>query len=281
VIDVDIRGFFDNINHSRMMALLGGHTQEKWVLLYVERWLKAGVEQEDSSIEARVKGTPQGGVISPLLANIYLHHCFDEWMKINNARYPFERYADDIIIHCNTKEQAEQVLSELKTRMSEFDLELHPEKTRLVYCRNYFRQEEHACNSFTFLSYSFQPKAIRDMYGKKKCIIIFGTAVSQAAKKSIRSKLKEILQVRWNLIPLEWFAQKLNPKIRGWVNYYSKFDRQQVLKVFRYLNRLIYEWIKNTYKIIGVWKVLDKYRKILVANPGLFYHWTLGIKQIR
>jgi len=119
------------------------------------------------------------------------------------------------------------------------------------------------------------------MYGKKKCFIIFGTAVSQAAKKSIRSKLKEILQVRWNLIPLEWFAQKLNPKIRGWVNYYSKFDRQQVLKVFRYLNRLIYEWIKNTYKIIGVWKVLDKYRKILVANPGLFYHWTLGIKQIR
>jgi RNA-directed DNA polymerase len=220
-------------------------------------------------------------VISPLLANIYLHHCFDQWMMENNPWYPFERYADDIVIHCNSKQQAEQVLNDLKDRMLEFNLELHPEKTGLVYCKSYFRQEEHERNSFIFLSYCFQPKTIRDMYGKKKCFVIFGATVSQPAKKSIRSKLKETLQVKWNLIPLEWFAQKLNPKIRGWINYYSIFNRQEVLKVFYYLNRLIYNWIKKTYRIIGVNKVLGKYRTILNANPGLFYHWTLGIKQIR
>jgi group II intron reverse transcriptase/maturase len=281
VIDVDIKGFFENINHAKMIELLERHTTEKWVMMYVERWLKAGVEQENGSIKKREKGTPQGGVISPLLANIYLHHCFDEWMIKNNPWYPYERYADDIVIHCNSKQQAEQVLNDLKTRMLEFDLELHSEKTGLVYCKSYFRQEEHERNSFIFLSYCFQPKTIRDMYGKKKCFVIFGATVSQPAKKNIRSKLKETLQVRWNLIPLEWFAQKLNPKIRGWINYYSKFNRQEVLKVFYYLNRLIYQWIKKTYRIIGVSKVLSKYRSILSTNPGLFYHWTLGIKQIR
>lgn len=281
VIDVDIKGFFDNINHRKMMELLEKHTQEKWVLLYIKRWLKAGVEQEDGSIVARTKGTPQGGVISPLLANIYLHYCFDKWMYENNYYCPFERYADDIIIHCNTKEQAKQILTSLKYRMAEYDLELHPEKSSLVYCKNYFRDEKHESNSFTFLGYSFQPRTIRDMYGKKKCFLIFGAAISQHAKADIRAKLRECFHVKWNLVPLGWFASKLNPKIRGWVNYYSKFRRQEVLRVFRYLNRLIYEWIKHTYRIIGVWKVVAKYNMILAADPDLFYHWTLGIKQIR
>ena len=139
VLDVDIKGFFDNISHSIMLELLGQHTQENWVLLYVERWLKAGVEQGDGSITARVKGTPQGGVISPLLANIYLHHAFDSWMDNINPHNQFERYADDIVIHCNSREEAEQLLEKLKTRMYEFELTLHPEKTKIVYCKNYQR----------------------------------------------------------------------------------------------------------------------------------------------
>jgi RNA-directed DNA polymerase len=278
VIDVDIKGFFDNINHSKMLAFLEQHTQEKWVLLFVDRWLKAGVEQSDGSIQARTKGTPQGGVISPLLANVYLHHCFDIWMETVNRRNPFERYADDIVIHCRSKEEAERTLIALKERMAEYELELHPDKTKVVYCKNYLRNEKHEHNSFTFLSYSFQPRAIRDRYDQKKGLVIFNAAICQQAKVSIRAKLKEVLQVRWNVATLEWFAEKLNLKIRGWVNYYSKFNRKEMLNVFRYLNGLIFKWIKNTHKMIGTRKVLSKYRMIQAANPALFYHWTLGIK---
>ncbi|HZH64601.1 MAG TPA: group II intron reverse transcriptase/maturase, partial [Flavisolibacter sp.] len=165
VIDVDIKGFFDNINHDLMLELLQQYTQEKWVLMYAERWLKAGVEQEDGSIEARTKGTPQGGVISPLFANIYLHHALDKWMEEMQPQNPFERYADDIVIHCRSKEEAERLLEELKARMEQYKLELHPDKTKIVYCKNYMRNEKHENNSFTFLSYSFQPRTIKDKFG--------------------------------------------------------------------------------------------------------------------
>jgi RNA-directed DNA polymerase len=278
VIDVDIKGFFDNLNHPTMMRLLEGHCQEKWVLMYVERWLKAGVEQEDGSIKERTKGTPQGGVISPLLANIYLHHAVDSWMQTANGRNPFERYADDMVIHCESKEQCEQLLERLQERLKEYGLELHPDKTKMVYCRNYYRAERHDNNSFTFLSYSFQPRTIRDKYDKNKRLLIFGAAICQQARKSIRTQLKQVLQVKWNLIPLAWFAEKLNPKIRGWVNYYARFNRWEALKVFRYLNDLIWKWVSHTYKMIGKGKVTAKYRMIQANKPDLFYHWTLGIK---
>ena len=134
VLDVDIKGFFDNISHPAMMQLLSQHTQEKWVLMYVERWLKAGVEQEDGNISTRTKGTPQGGVISPLLSNLYLHHAFDKWMESTHTQCSFERYADDIVIHCSSKAEAERMRNELETRMQEFELTLHPEKTKIVYC---------------------------------------------------------------------------------------------------------------------------------------------------
>ncbi len=130
VIDVDIKGFFDNISHEKLMELLKRHTQQRWVLLYVERWLKAGIEQEDGSIAERTKGTPQGGVISPLLANLYLHHAFDKWMEQSKVNNPFERYADDIVIHCCSKEEAEKLLAALEERMSEYSLTLHPEKNQ-------------------------------------------------------------------------------------------------------------------------------------------------------
>lgn len=133
VIDLDIKGFFDNISHEWMMKMVNHHTQEKWVLLYTERWLKAGIEQADGSIAAREKGTPQGGVISPLLANLYLHHVFDMWMSRHYASNRFERYADDIIVHCNSKEEAGHLLSSIRQRLQGFELELHPDKTKLVY----------------------------------------------------------------------------------------------------------------------------------------------------
>ena len=278
VIDVDIKGFFDNISHDIMLQLLQQHTQEKWVLLYAERWLKAGIEQEDGSIAARTKGTPQGGVISPLLANIYLHHGFDKWMDEVNPQNPFERYADDIVIHCSSKEEAEQLLEKLKARMQQYELELHPEKTRIVYCKNYQRQDKHDNNSFTFLSYSFQPRTIKDKFGRTNRIVVFSPAISQMAKTNIRRVLREILKPLISHVKLEKFAERLNPKIRGWVNYYAKFNRTIGLDVFYYLNELIRQWIKNTYKLHGKGKRYTKYQKIQASNPDLFYHWRLGIK---
>lgn len=278
VVDLDIKGFFDNINHNIMLELLNHHTKESWVMLYVDRWLRAGVEQEDGSVVERTKGTPQGGVISPLLANIYLHHAFDKWMDEEYLVYPFERYADDIIIHCSTKVEAEEILTKLQGRLSQYDLELHPEKTKIVYCKNYKRNEKFANNSFTFLSYSFQPRTIRSQIRERKCYLIFAGGICQQAKTAIRVKLKDVLQVKWNVATVEWFAGKLNPKIRGWINYYAKFDRWEVLNVFRYLNSLIYEWIRRTYRMIGTRSIKAKYRMIQSSSPNLFYHWQLGIK---
>ena len=277
-LDVDIKGFFDNISHSIMLQLLEQHTQEKWVLMYVERWLKAGVEQKDGSITARIKGTPQGGVISPLLANIYLHHAFDTWMDKENPQCPFERYADDIVIHCHSKEEAEQVLEKLKARMAAFELTLHPEKTKIVYCKNYQRTENHDNESFTFLSYSFQPRARRDKFGRKKTFFVFSGAISNAAKTSIREGIRGVMIPRWSQQTLEWFAEKLNPKIRGWVNYYTRFNRYETLGVFNYLNELIRKWLGNKYKLQSRKSVYLKYKAIQTENVKLFYHWQLGIK---
>ena len=147
VVDLDIKGFFDNISHDWMMKMVSHHTEEKWVLLYIERWLKAGIEQADGSLAARQKGTPQGGVISPLLANLYLHHAFDKWMSKYFSSNPFERYADDIIVHCSSKAEAEHLLASIRERLGGFELELHPGKTKLVYCKNYLRKEQHEHNS--------------------------------------------------------------------------------------------------------------------------------------
>lgn len=278
VIDVDIKGFFDNISHDFMLELLQQHTTEKWVLLYAERWLKAGMQQKDGSLLQRTKGTPQGGVISPLFANLYLHHGFDKWMDVENPNNPFERYADDIVIHCSSKEEAEQLLERLKARMQQYNLELHPEKTKVVYCKNYLRNEKHDNNSFTFLSYSFQPRTIKDKFGRKQRLVVFNAAISQPAMAAIREKLRAIMLPMWSTQTLTWFAQKLNPKIRGWINYYAKFNKNIAYEVFYYLNRLIRKWVKNKYKIRGKAWAIDKYKTVQSANPILFYHWRLGVK---
>jgi group II intron reverse transcriptase/maturase len=278
VVDIDIKGFFDNINHDILMDLISNHNQEKWVLMYVERWLKAGVEQEDGSILPRTQGTPQGGVVSPLLANIYLHHAFDEWMIKEFPNNPFERYADDIVIHCKSKEAGEQLLEALKLRMEAFELTLHPEKTKMVYCKDYLREESQDKVSFTFLSNTFQPRTIKCKLPQQERCVIFKGAISKEAKVSIRTALKEVLKVRWSTQTLEWFAGKLNLKIRGWLNYYSLFRRVETVKVFYYLNMLIKKWLRNKYKIQNKGDLYKKYRSIQAENPVLFYHWQIGVK---
>ncbi len=273
VVDVDIKGFFDNIDHAISLELLKRHTEAKWVLLYVQRWLKAGVEQADGSIEERSKGTPQGGVISPLLANLYLHYGFDTWMDSSHPNNPFERYADDIVIHCRSKEEAYQLLKTLEAQMGKYSLTLHPEKTKVVYCKNEFRKEEHEHVSFTFLSYTFRPRSVLIKRDRNKKIVLFNGAISNDAKKSIRQSCKRILKPSRTNVDLESFAKVLNPKIRGWINYYGKFFRKRLIRVFYYLDGLIFKWVHHKYKLYSKKKTLQMYRRIKELSPDLFYHW--------
>jgi group II intron reverse transcriptase/maturase len=276
VVDLDIRGFFDNINHELMMKMVSYHTEEKWVLLYTERWLKVGAEQPDGSIMSREKGTPQGGVISPLLANLYLHHAFDMWMEKYFSNNPFERYADDIIVHCNSKLEGEKLLESIRERLLGFDLELHPEKTKLVYCQDYKRGEKHEQNSFVFLSYSFQPRRMSSKFDAR-FITAFGAAICCKAKVSIRQGIRSVFDPHKTHTTLEHIAKMLNPKIRGWLNYYSRFNADMAKRVFYYLNELIRKWMKKRYKLLSMKLVVRKYDQYLKTDKDLFYHWQKGI----
>lgn len=278
VIDFDIKGFFDNINHELMLELIGKHTQEKWVLMYVKRWLKSGVEQKDGSIINREQGTPQGGVISPLLANLYLHHCFDIWLDYEHPACKFERYADDIVIHCESKEVSEVLLEKLKKRMGEFGLTLHPEKTKIVYCKNYQRTDRYDIESFTFLGFSFQPRGMQSKFGNGS-FMVFAGAISKASKVEIRASIRAILPPRQSNGTLESLSLKLNPKIRGWINYYGKYYKYETLNVFHYLNELLRKWLKVKYKLRSQKSIYHKYRLEQASNPDLFYHWKIGVKE--
>jgi len=278
VIDLDIKGFFDNISHDWMMKMLSHHTQEKWVLLYAERWLKAGIEQADGSIAARVKGTPQGGVISPLIANLYLHHAFDMWMSRYFPSNPFERYADDIIVHCNSKAESEHLLASIRERLQGFELELHQQKTKLVYCKNYRRKEQHEHNSFTFLSYSFQPRSKPNTFGRHDKFMVFSAAICCKAKAFIKQRIRAVFNPRNTQVSLESTAVELNPKIRGWLNYYCRFNPKVAGNVFLYLNELIRRWIEEKFRLRSKKAVVLKYQSFVQSNTGMFIHWQKGIK---
>ncbi|OGS69811.1 MAG: group II intron reverse transcriptase/maturase [Flavobacteria bacterium RIFCSPLOWO2_12_FULL_35_11] len=276
VIDLDIKGFFDNLNHNIMMELLKQHTQEKWIIMYTERWLKAPME-EDGETKTREKGTPQGGVISPLLANIYLHHAFDSWMEENYHYIAYERYADDIIVHCSTKDQAEKLLEEIRKRLKEYELDLHPEKTKIVYCKNYRRKEEYEKVQFTFLGFSFQPRSYRSKQQHGE-FLGYGAAISADAQKAINEKIKETKFHRWSDDVIEEIAKQLNPKLRGWLNYYGKFGKWEMNKLLDHLNMRLVKWVQNKYKLTGLKAGIEKLDSIYTAQPKLFAHWAYGFR---
>ena len=277
VLDVDIKGFFDNINHDMMLQILRHHTNEKFVLLYVERWLKAGVEQEDGSIIGRTKGTPQGGVISPLLANLYLHHAFDKWMAQDHSQCPFERYADDIVIHCKSREEADLMLKLLRERMHKAELTLHPEKTKIVYCKNYQRPGNHEHESFTFLGFSFQPRQQKDKFGRNQTYLVFSGAISQEAKTMIREEIRKMNLPYGNIEMLRWIAKKLNARIRGWLNYYSKLNKQKALEVFYYFDEQVMACMKKVYRLTSEKEIYATFLSFRSQHPTLFYHWRFRI----
>jgi RNA-directed DNA polymerase len=273
VIDLDIKGFFDNMDHELVMKALKMHTDSKWILMYVERWLKAPAMLEDGTIIPRTQGTPQGGVISPLLANLFMHYTFDEWMRINYPHNPFERYADDIVIHCKTKEEAELLLAEIITRFKECKLEVHPEKTKIVYCKDDDRNGEFPKVQFDFLGYTFKARDAKNKKGK--LFRGFLPAVGDKATRKIREKLVEMRIHSATERSLSEIAKECNPVIRGWINYYGKFYKSALDNVLSCIDDRLAKWAKKKYKQFhGSIKQAEKWiSKIRQRDSKLFAHW--------
>lgn len=273
VVDLDIKGFFDNIDHDLMMHAVKKHTQEPWILLYIERWLQAPIQDIDGSLSSkRTLGTPQGGVISPLLANLFLHYSFDMWMKENFKQNPFERYADDIIVHCKTEEEAIKLKELIKVRLSKCKLELHPEKTKIVYCKDSKRKNNNQCEKFDFLGYTFRPRSSRNYKGE--LFVNFTPAISDKAKKHIRDETKKrFKKIKPNRTLVE-LAREMNPAITGWVNYFGKYHASELWAVMAYIEGMILKWIKKKYKNLQSWKSGRRWLKnIKKREPLLFKHW--------
>jgi len=236
VLDLDIKGFFDNINHKLMMRAVAIHTTDKWILLYIERWLKASVQMPDGTLVISDKGTPQGGVISPLLANLFLHYAFDKWMERKFPNIPFERYADDSVCHCKTEAQAKMLKTALEERMKEVQLELHPEKTKIVYCKDADRTDTYENIQFDFLGYTFRPRKSKNRFGKY--FINFTPAISNKAIKKIKSVMREWGWQNKTDKTLEDLANMFNRQVQGWINYYSHFYKSALIPLFQHLTQL-------------------------------------------
>lgn len=278
VIDLDIKGFFDNIDHNLLMLAVEKHVSEKWVRMYIQRWLETPVlTKSNNLINKQGKGTPQGGVISPLLANLFLHYAFDKWLENFDKTVNFARYADDVIVHCQNKAQATSLLRAIRERLHAVKLELHPQKTKIVYCRDYRRTKKYPKVKFDFLGYSFQPRTTKSKRNNK-VFLGFDCAISISSRKRIADKLGAIKVQRLNFKSIVGIAQHLNPLIRGWIHYYGKFRISVLHKVFRLLNQRLVRWARQRYKryktsIKRAYKWLKTVQK---QYRTLFYHWQFG-----
>lgn len=272
VLEFDIKGLFDNIDHELLMKAVRKHTDIPWVILYIERWLKAPFQKVDGTEEQRTKGTPQGGVISPVLANLFLHYAFDTWMDREQPGKPFARYADDGVVHCKSLSDAEGVYESLKKRFEECKLEIHPEKSRIVYCKDDERRGTYEHTSFDFLGYTFRPRRSKNRYGK--LFINFTPAVSDKAKKAMRQKIRGWRMHLKNNVSLEDLARMYNPVIRGWMQYYGHFYKSELYSVLMHVNRAIVVWVRRKYKKLRHQRRATHWLgNIANRDSRLFYHW--------
>jgi RNA-directed DNA polymerase len=277
LIDMDIKGFFDEVSHELLMKALDKHVEEKWVKTYIKRWLEAPIETEEKETIYRTgKGTPQGGVISPLLANLFLHYVFDKWMNIVHPHLMFVRYADDIIVHCNTKEEAEQVLLSIKERMAECQLQLHEQKTKIVFCKKYKKRSDHKTVKFDFLGFSFQPRSTARKDGKM--FLGYDCAISQSSKNKIIEEIKTTNFQSWTNRKIDEIATFFDSKIRGWINYYGKFRKHQLYGLIRIFERRLIDWARRRYKRFNrsFTKACKWFYRFKQENPKLFAHWRMG-----
>lgn len=279
VIDLDIKSFFDTIPHDLIERAVAHHTDLDWVRLYVKRWLTAPVERTDAILMERTKGTPQGSVVSPLLANLFLHYAFDVWMQRTFPHLCFERYADDAIVHCRNEGQAQSVLEAIRQRFAECGLELHAEKTRIVYCKDANRKRRHDNVAFDFLGFTFQPRRARNRQGKY--FVSFLPAISTKAATGIRQTVRawRIASTRNNQ-SLEDLAKLIDPAVRGWMNYYGRYYRTKCIAVLQHINEALARWARWKFKRLRRRKTASIHWLGQLAErvPNLLVLWQLGVK---
>ena len=277
LLEFDIKGLFDNLDHELLMKAVRKHTDNKWVILYIERWLKTPMQLPDGSLQEKTKGVMQGGVISPVLSNLFLHYVFDTWMTKNHPATPWCRYADDGLAHCKTEHKAQQLLAELKLRFEECGLELHPRKTKIIYCKDDNRKREYPNTEFDFLGYGFCGRTVKNSK-TNKMFLSFTPALSKASAKSMREKTRNYRFYRRTDLSLNDIAKQFNPILRGWIEYYGQFNRSALYPVFRHFNKTLVAWAQRKFK-----KVRGKTRagifleNIAKREPQLFAHWKIGM----
>jgi RNA-directed DNA polymerase len=276
VLEFDIKGLFDAIDHTLLLRAVDKHTDCRWARLYIERWLKAPFQQADGGLVERERGTPQGGVVSPVLANLFLHYVFDKWMEREFPDNPFARYADDAVVHCRSEAQARYLKARLERRLRECKLELHPDKTQIVCCHVGKQQNTQVAKKFDFLGYCFRPRLVRNRYGK--LFVSFTPAISPHSAKKIRQQVRSWrLHYRSNQ-SLEDIARAVNPVIRGWVNYYGAYQRSTLLRVLHHIDYQLVKWVKWKYKKKGNYskRAIRWIGLVALHQPTLFAHWSLG-----
>jgi group II intron reverse transcriptase/maturase len=278
VLDMDIKGFFDAIGHDLLMRAVEKHVQEPWQRLYIRRWLQAPAQHSDGRIEQRTQGTPQGGVISPLLANLFLHYTFDIWAERHWKGIQFERYADDIICHCRTEQEAVELKSVLTERFKQCGLELHLEKTKIVYCKSWKNRADYDRISFDFLGFAFRPRLIKTSKGKH--LVCFLPAISQKAAKRIRTEINEWPWLKWQQGEIKEIIRYSQSKLRGWMEYYGKFGRSVIANVLFHFDMKLSRWAKRKFKklktLIQAAKRVNAFRR---RNRRLLAHWNRACTQ--
>jgi RNA-directed DNA polymerase len=274
VLDMDIKAFFDTIDHDLLMRAIDKHVKVKWQRLYIERWLKVAVEYPDGRLEGRERGTPQGGVISPLLANLFLHYAFDLWMNIHKPEVEFERYADDIISHCKSEAEARRLKQELTKRFNACGLTLHPDKTKIIYCKSSYFKQEYPEIGFDFLGFTFRPRLTRSRYGNM--MVGFTPAISRKSAKRIREAIRQFGLPRKQALGLKELSEIIRSKVQGWINYYGEFGIAELRRVLFHLDEHIIRWAQRKYKRLRrKARAVRWLRFVRKVSPTQFAHWRL------
>ncbi len=274
VLDLDVQKFFDSVDPELMVKAVQANTDQKWVVLYVKRWLRAPIQMPDGRLVARDRGTPQGSAVSPVLANLFMHYAFDSWLEREFPAVTFERYADDAVVHCSTERQARQVWAALSERMEGVGLRLHPDKTKIVYCKDRKRRCDYECTSFTFLGYTFRPRKAPTRDAKS----MFTAFLPAISKDALKDKGRMIRRWRLHLrttSDLAELAEWMNPVIRGWMNYYGKFYRTELYGLLRRINTYLMRWARRKFKRLRAFKRFKSWwHGLLKREPDLFAHWA-------
>jgi RNA-directed DNA polymerase len=276
VVEFDIKAAFDQIDHALLLKAVRNHIKDDWILLYIERWLTAPFETADGASLPRTRGTPQGGVVSPILMNLFLHYAFDSWMRRTYPQCPFARYADDAVVHCRTQAQAEGVMRAIASRLETCGLTMHPEKSKIVYCRDSNRIGAYPNVQFTFLGFTFRPRDAMSKHNRR--FTSFLPAVSNDALKRMRQTVRGWRIHRQTSTVLDDLAQQCNPTIQGWWNYYGAFYQIAMRKFFRYVDRKLEQWARRKYKTLSRRKrrSVEWLSKMKSVVPGMFVHWRIA-----